>query len=327
MYINIYIYIYRHTYIYIYMLCVCSISIYIDHKRQQNHAVRFEKTASFSIFTRTTSTKSRKSSLATPCITEDFAASGQSKIERCNQWMISMLMFDDVLCWCFMIMFNDAWWWHSSSTVVRYEYFATIFCLSQSEEAFFSPCFLVGLKFPPSFQSGQCRSVQTKLHWYSPVTDRPKAPIFHGWSWTFEAPPSDKRTTKLNLSENFEDSIPVFIYRIFWKVQLYEGHKHQRSYWNMSPYFRMALKCSLQSELHVSYIFTAFNSATIPSWGPHSSVRSKDPLIASILELIENLRSSQGCFWVVSFGTWFSSSTGHISTIHVFKWTLSFDKF
>ena len=254
---------------------------------------------------------------------------------RCK-WSIQnreLLSMDDIyvdVWWCLMLMFHDyAWWWHSSSTVVRYECFATNFCLSQSEEAFlFAMFFWLVSNFHPASKVANVEvfkpsSIDILLWQTGPIRANLSRVKLNIWSSPFGA----SRTTKLNLSENFGDSIPFFIYRIFWKVQLYEGHNHQTSYWNMSLYFRMALKCSLQSELHVSYIFTAFNSATIPSWGPHSSVRSKDPLIASILELIENLRSSEGCFWVVSFGTWFSSSTGHISTIHVFKWTLSFDKF
>ena len=233
----------------IYILCVCSISINIDSKRQQNDAVRLEKTVSFSIFPRTTSTKSRKSSLATPCITENFAASGQSKIERCYQWMIFMMMFDDVLCWCFMIVFC-ACLMMLDDDILPAPLFGTsvlpqIF-LSQSEEAVFRHVFRWS-QISPSFQSGQCRSVQTKLHWYSPVTG-PRLQSFTGgstlggstwWSCTFEAP--------LWVYPLFHDAF-------FGKYMFYEGHNHQKSYWNMSLYFRMALKCSL----HVSYIFPAF---------------------------------------------------------------------
>ncbi len=74
--------------------------------------------------------------------------------------------------------------------------------------------------------------------------------------------------------------------------------------------------------LHVSHIFTAFNSATIPSWGPHPRYDRKPLWLHPSWNWSKTCSHKDVVFAVVFFATWFSSSTGHISTIHFFKWTM-----
>lgn len=173
MYINIYIYTFVDTYIYIYAMCMQYIYIHRSQTTAKSCSSVWKNSIIFHLHPDNLHEKSEELS----------GNSLHHRRFRCK-WSIQnreVFSMDDIyvdVWWCLMLMFHDCAWWCLMMTFFQHrcsvhECFATNLCLSQSEEAFCSPCFLVGLKFPPSFQSGQCRSVQTKLHWYSPVTDRP----------------------------------------------------------------------------------------------------------------------------------------------------------